>query len=97
MEILYCLTLLHSEWPKLHRVLAILSAIALKEKFKNSSKNREIWPYLTIKEGRLGVPPKIGKSPIYGRELTGMLSVLSTDPVQYKLAVDREFTGNHYQ
>ena len=24
-----CLTLLHLEWPKLHRVLAILSAIAL--------------------------------------------------------------------
>ena len=25
------LTLLHSEWPKLHRVLAILGAIGLKE------------------------------------------------------------------
>ena len=25
-----CLTLLHSEWPKLHRVFAILSAIGLK-------------------------------------------------------------------
>ena len=25
------LTLLHSEWPKLHRVLAVLSAIELKE------------------------------------------------------------------
>ena len=25
------LTLLHSEWPKLHRVLAVLSAIGLKE------------------------------------------------------------------
>ena len=24
------LTLLHSEWPKLHRVLAVLSAIGLK-------------------------------------------------------------------
>ena len=27
-----CLTLLHSEWPKLYRVLAILSAIGLKAK-----------------------------------------------------------------
>ena len=26
------LTLLHSEWPKLHRVLAVLSAIGLKER-----------------------------------------------------------------
>ena len=24
-----CITLLHSEWPKLHRVLAVLSAIGL--------------------------------------------------------------------
>ena len=28
-EWVHSLTLLHSEWPKLHRVLAILSAIAL--------------------------------------------------------------------
>ena len=27
------LTLLHSEWPKLHRVLAILSAIGLKKEY----------------------------------------------------------------
>ena len=29
MYITFNLTLLHSEWPKLHRVLAILSAIGL--------------------------------------------------------------------
>ena len=32
----YCLTLLHSEWPKLHRVLAILSAIGLNKKVKGT-------------------------------------------------------------
>ena len=29
------LTLLHSEWPKLHRVLAVLSAIGLKERISS--------------------------------------------------------------
>ena len=28
---LYCLTLLHSEWPKLYGALTVLSAIGLRE------------------------------------------------------------------
>ena len=36
------LTLLHSEWPKLHRVLAILNAIGLKSSSHISAENGNI-------------------------------------------------------
>ena len=35
LQILYCLTLLHSERPKLYAILAFLSAIGLKKKIQN--------------------------------------------------------------
>ena len=36
------LTLLHSEWPKLHGVLAVLSAIGLRNEFHFSEVNQSV-------------------------------------------------------
>ena len=36
-----CLTLLHSKWPKLHRVLAVLSAIGLRMGCLSKGTNRK--------------------------------------------------------
>ena len=41
----YTLALLHSEWPKLHRVLAILSATGLIQKLTTTVKPRYVTHY----------------------------------------------------
>ena len=62
------LTLLHSEWPKLHRALAILSAIGLKR--KNLIQAKQI---LSFKNwGWSGGAMVLGKLPVPGRPTIGL-------------------------
>ena len=42
---LYSLTILHSERPKLHRVLAVLSAIGLNSQYEKTSTKKKNWNF----------------------------------------------------
>ena len=48
-QILFPLTLLHSEWPKLYRVLVFLSAVGLKKGFVTQGSKQEATSYLPMK------------------------------------------------
>ena len=64
------LTLLHSEWPKLYRVLAILSAMGL-----NTGSNREDTDKLVHLSSLINIAHRMAKTPNFFRVLAILSAV----------------------